>query len=230
MPKRWSKIIAFEAQQNVPFPIDQVVWDYQLVGGGMDEQIQVVLVAIKRDLLDEINDAVEETGLQTRISIWRRWHSTMHFVTITPNSTAARCWWISARARPTSSSSRPDRIFSRSHSHRRAARSQRRLRRNLANPLPRRKPERTRDAFVALGGAAEPDDPDIGRVSKIVRSTMTRLHAELMRSITHYRAQQQGDRPSRIFLCGGGAGMPNMREFFHEKFELPVEFFNPLKM
>ena len=58
---------------------------------------------------------------------------------------------------------------------------------------------------------------------------MTRLHAELMRSITHYRAQQQGDRPARIFLCGGGAGMPNMREFFHEKFELPIEFFNPLQ-
>jgi type IV pilus assembly protein PilM len=58
---------------------------------------------------------------------------------------------------------------------------------------------------------------------------MTRLHAELMRSITHYRAQQQGDRPARIFLCGGGAGMPNMREFFQEKFELPIEFFNPLQ-
>ena len=42
-----DKIISFEAQQNVPFPIDEVVWDYQLVGGGMGEQIQVVLVAIK---------------------------------------------------------------------------------------------------------------------------------------------------------------------------------------
>src|SRR5207244_6563866 len=88
---------------------------------------------------------------------------------------------------------------------------------------------KNREAFVALGGAAEPDDPNIGRLSKIARSTMTRLHAELMRSITHYRAQQQGDRPARIFLCTGAAGMPNMREFFHEKFELPVEFFNPLQ-
>ena len=50
-----ERIIAFEAQQNVPFPIDEVVWDYQLVGGGLGEQIQVVLVAIKADLLDEIN-------------------------------------------------------------------------------------------------------------------------------------------------------------------------------
>src|SRR6266511_1036855 len=62
-----DKIISFEAQQNVPFPIDQVVWDYQLVGGGMGEQIQVVIVAIKRDLLDEINNAVEESGLRTNI-------------------------------------------------------------------------------------------------------------------------------------------------------------------
>src|SRR5436190_11706192 len=58
---------------------------------------------------------------------------------------------------------------------------------------------------------------------------MTRLHAELMRSVSHYRAQQQGNRPDRIFLCGGTAGLPYMREFFHEKFQLPIEFFNPLR-
>ncbi len=160
-----DKIISFEAQQNVPFPIDEVVWDYQLVGGGMGEQIQVVIVAIKRDLLDEINNAVEETGLP----------------------------------------------------------------REFGESFAEAEARRKRDGFVALGGAAEPADPDVGRVSKIVRSTMTRLHAELMRSITHYGAQQQGNRPSRVFLSGGGAGIPNMREFFHEKFQLPIEFFNPLQ-
>jgi len=62
-----ERIISFEAQQNVPFPIDEVVWDYQLVGAGSDEQIQVVLVAIKADLLDEINGAVEASKLRTNI-------------------------------------------------------------------------------------------------------------------------------------------------------------------
>src|SRR5436189_3668827 len=65
--EKLEKVIAFEAQQNVPFPIDEVVWDYQVVGGGLDEQIQVVLVAIKVDLLEEINSGVEETGLLTSI-------------------------------------------------------------------------------------------------------------------------------------------------------------------
>src|SRR6266403_716582 len=59
-----DRIIAFEAQQNVPFPIDEVVWDYQLVGGGADEQLQVVLVAIKSDLLEALNGAVEAAGLR----------------------------------------------------------------------------------------------------------------------------------------------------------------------
>src|SRR2546423_4547249 len=62
-----ERIIAFEAQQNVPFPIDEVIWDYQLVGGGADEQIQVVLVAIKEDLLEGVNAAVEGAALRTSI-------------------------------------------------------------------------------------------------------------------------------------------------------------------
>lgn len=83
---------------------------------------------------------------------------------------------------------------------------------------------------MSLGGAyAEPPDPDVARVSKIVRGTMTRLHAELMRSISHYRAQQQGSTPERVFLCGGSASTPYMREFFQEKFQMPIEFFNPLR-
>jgi hypothetical protein len=58
---------------------------------------------------------------------------------------------------------------------------------------------------------------------------MTRLHAELMRSISHYRSQQQGSAPERVFLCGGSVSTPYMREFFQEKLQLPVAFFNPLR-
>jgi type IV pilus assembly protein PilM len=58
---------------------------------------------------------------------------------------------------------------------------------------------------------------------------MTRLHAEITRSISFYRSQQGGSQPVRVYLAGGAATMPYMREFFHEKFQMPVEFFNPLR-
>ncbi len=224
-----EKIIFFEAQQNVPFPIDEVVWDYQLVGGGADEQIQVVLVAIKVDLLDEINNAVEESGLRTAIvdvapmalyNTFRYNYSDLSGCSLL----------IDIGARTTNLLFiEPGKIFSRGipiGGNSITAAIAKEFGESLAAAELRKK----RDAFVSLGGAyAEPENVDVARASKIVRSTMTRLHAELMRSISHYRAQQQGSRPDRAFLCGGSASTPYMREFFQEKLQLPIEFFNPLR-
>jgi len=227
--EKLDKIISFEAQQNVPFPLDEVVWDYQLVGGGLGEQIQVVVVAIKVDLLDQINAAVEGTGLQTSIvdiapmalyNAFRYSYPEVGDCSLlldigarTTNILFIESGRIFLRSVPLGGSAITGAIA-------------REFNESFAAAETRKK----RDGFVGLGGAyAEPADPNVTRVSKIARSTMTRLHAELMRSITHYRAQQEGNRPVRIFLCGGGAGMPYMREFFHEKFQVPIEFFNPLQ-
>lgn len=224
-----ERIISFEAQQNVPFPINEVVWDYQLVGGGAEEQIQVVLVAIKSDLLDGINESVEGSGLRT--SIVDVAPMTLYNAFRYSYSDLSGCsLLVDIGARTTNLLFiEPGKIFSRSvpigGGSITAA-----IAKEFEEPVSAAESRKKRDGFVSLGGTyAEPSDPDIARVSKIVRSTMTRLHAELMRSISHYRAQQQGDAPGRVFLCGGSAGMPYMREFFHEKLQLPIDFFNPLR-
>jgi len=227
--EKLEKIIAFEAQQNVPFPIDDVVWDYQLVGGGLEEEIQVVLVAIKVDLLDDINGGVEEAGLHTSTIDEAPMALYNAFRYSYPNVNECSLL-VDIGARTTNVLFiEPRRIFSRSlpigGSTITAA-----IAREFGESFEAAETRKKRDAFVGLGGAyAEPSDHDVARVSKLARSTMTRLHAELMRSISHYRAQQKGSRPDRIFLCGGAVGMPYMREFFHEKFQLPIEFFNPLR-
>src|SRR5438128_6787336 len=204
-----DKIVSFEAQQNVPFPIDQVVWDYQLVGGGMSEQIQVVIVAIKRDLLEEINNAVEEIGLRTRIIDMASMGLYNAFCyNYTDLNGCSLLVDIGARTTNVLFIE-AGRIFSRTLPIGGSAITAA-IAKEFGESLAAAETRKKRDGFVALGGAAEPADPNIGRLSKIVRSTMTRLHAELMRSITHYHAQQQGNRPSRVFLCGGGAGIPHM--------------------
>ena len=227
--QKLEKIIAFEAQQNVPFPIDDVVWDYQVVGGGLEEQIQVILVAIKHDLLDDVNGAVEETGLQTVTIDVAPMALYNAFRYSYPNVNDCSLL-VDIGARTTNVLFiEPRRIFSRSLPIGGSAITGA-IAREFGESFEEAETRKKRDGFVGLGGAyAEPSDHDIARVSKLARSTMTRLHAELMRSVSHYRAQQQGNRPDRIFLCGGTAGLPYMREFFHEKFQLPIEFFNPLR-
>jgi len=227
--QKLEKIIAFEAQQNVPFPIDDVVWDYQVVGGGLEEQIQVILVAIKHDLLDDVNGAVEETGLHTATIDMAPMALYNAFRYSYPSVNDCSLL-VDIGARTTNVLFiEPRRIFSRSLPFGGSAITGA-ISREFNESFEAAETRKKRDGFVGLGGAyAEPSDHDIARVSKLARSTMTRLHAELMRSISHYRAQQGGSRPDRIFLCGGTAGLPYMREFFHEKFQLPIEFFNPLR-
>src|SRR5713101_7239963 len=62
-----ERIIAFEAQQNVPFPIDEVIWDYQLIGSSDEGELEVVLLAIKTDIIEDMNDGVESAGLRTEM-------------------------------------------------------------------------------------------------------------------------------------------------------------------
>ncbi len=228
-PDKIDRIITFEAQQNVPFPIEEVVWDYQLVGSGDAEKIEVVLVAIKADLLEGINAAVESTGLQTtRVDV-----ATMalynafrfNYSELTGSSLL-----IDIGARTTNLLFiEPGRVFSRSIPIGGGSITSA-IAKEFNEPFTAAELRKKQDGFVSLGGAyEEASDPEVARVSKLVRNTMTRLHAEVTRSISFYRTQQQGHQPQRVFLCGGAVSTPYMRDFFHEKLQRPIEFFNPLR-
>src|SRR5208282_4154790 len=47
-----TQIIQYEAQQNVPFPLAEVVWDYQILGTAPGGELEVLLVAIKADIVE----------------------------------------------------------------------------------------------------------------------------------------------------------------------------------
>ena len=224
-----ERIIAFEAQQNVPFPIDEVVWDYQLVGGGAGGQIQVVLVAIKEDLLERVNAAVESTGLRTSIvcvAMMALYNAFRYNYGDLPGCSLL----VDIGARITNLLfMEPGRIFSRSVAIGGASVSSA-IAKEFDEPFTAAEFRKKRHDSSGFGSVAiESRDPEMARVSKIVRGTMTRLHAELLRSISHYHAQQKGNPPDRVYLCGGTTGTPYLREFFQEKLQLPVEFFNPLR-
>jgi type IV pilus assembly protein PilM len=188
-----------------------------------------VLVAIKSDLLEGLNEAVEKGGLRTRLvdvatmSLYNAFR--YNYGDLTGSSLL-----IDIGARTTNLLFvEPGKVFSRSIPIGGSSITSA-IAKEFNESFTAAEARKKRDGFVSLGGVyAEPSDPNVARVSKIMRNTMTRLHAELARSISFYRAQQQGNSPQRVYLCGGTSSTPYTSEFFHEKLQLPIEFFNPMR-
>jgi len=224
-----QSIIGFEAQQNVPFPIDEVVWDYQIMGERREENWDVSLVAIKADQLSEVVDAVkrgEVSAGNIDVSPMALYNAFRYNYPEAKDCSLI----IDLGSRTTNLVFAEDgRLFSRSipiggNTISAAIAKEFGQEVTLAEKL------KIEKGSVGLGGAyAESEDATAARLAKVVRNTMTRLHAEIARSINFYRTTQGGTTPMRILLCGGGTGLSYMAEFFMEKLQAPVEFFNPLR-
>jgi len=223
------QIIQYEAQQNVPFPIQEVIWDYQLLGASEGGGLEVVLLAIKSDIIEDLNDSVEEAGLTTEmvdVSPMALYNSMRYNETDSGGCTLV----VDIGARTTNLLFvENNRVFTRSIPIAGNAISQ-----SIAAELGRTFQEseqlKKEKGFVALGGAyEEPPDPDQAQISKIIRHVMTRLHSEISRSINFYRTQQGGTAPVRVLLSGGSSILPYTDRFFKEKLQIPVEYFNAFR-
>src|SRR5205814_3764696 len=62
-----TQIIQYEAQQNVPFPLEEVVWDYQILGTAPTGELEVLLVAIKADVVDGLFRTAEAANLRVQL-------------------------------------------------------------------------------------------------------------------------------------------------------------------
>jgi type IV pilus assembly protein PilM len=224
-----TQIIHYEAQQNVPFPLEEVVWDYQILGTMPSGEFEVLLVAVKSDVVEALFRSAESMGVR------------LDLVDVSPAAlcNAFRynygdlegCTMLLDIGAKTSNVLFFDKgkFFSRSINI--GANS---ITQDFAAEakLPFAEAEKLKiaEGFVSLGGAyEEPDNPRQAAISKIARQVMTRLHIQVNQTIQFFRSQQGGAAPQRHFLAGGASLMPYTAQFFAEKLNIPVEYFNPFR-
>ncbi len=232
-PENVGRMVGFEAQQNVPFPMEEVVWDYQLIGGGAEKgEFEVVLVAIKSDIIEALARAVEAAGLRVTlvdVSPLAFYNAARYNYDFAEGCTLL----VDVGARTTNVLFiERDKLFTRSIPIGGNTVTQQVMAEFEENKLSFAQAEELKrtKGFVGLGGTyEEPEDPMVARLSKTMRNVMTRLHAEIARSIIFYRTQQGGNPPTRLLLAGGCAALPYADHFFNEKLQVPVEFFNPFQ-
>ncbi|NBV34771.1 MAG: hypothetical protein EBR81_13530, partial [Proteobacteria bacterium] len=59
-----TQTVMFEAKQNIPYPLEEVVWDYRVVFETESNDPEVLIVAAKADLLDEWTAVIEGSGME----------------------------------------------------------------------------------------------------------------------------------------------------------------------
>jgi type IV pilus assembly protein PilM len=62
--ERLSRIINYEARQQIPFPIEKTMLEYQISEKKGEMEVEVFVVALKKDVLYEFMDLVDKTGLK----------------------------------------------------------------------------------------------------------------------------------------------------------------------
>ena len=224
-----TQIIQYEAQQNVPFPLEEVVWDYQILGSTPGGELEVLLVAIKSDVVEGLFRVAESVGMQMDVcdvspaalcNAFRYNYGDLEDCTMLLDIGAKTSNLLFFEK---------GKVFSRSvnlgaNSITQEFATESKLKFDDAEKI------KIAEGFVSLGGAyEEPENQHQAAISKIARQFMTRLHIQVNQTMQYYRGQQGGSAPQRLFLSGGASIMPYTAQFFAEKLNVPVEYFNPLR-
>ncbi|HUC85862.1 MAG TPA: pilus assembly protein PilM [Candidatus Acidoferrales bacterium] len=224
-----DQIIQYEAQQNVPFPLAEVVWDYQILGSAPGGELEVLLVAIKSDIVEGLFRVAAEAKLNLQLcdaspaalcNAFRYNYGELEDCTMLLDIGAKTSNLLFFEK---------GKVFSRSINLGANAITQ-----DFANESKLKFDDAERikiaEGFVSLGGAyEEPENPYQAAISKIARQFMTKLHIQVNQTLQFYRGQQGGAAPQRLFLSGGASIMPYTAQFFAEKLNVPVEYFNPFR-
>src|SRR5215467_1950201 len=224
-----TQISEYEAKSNVPCALEEVVWDYQILGSAPSGELEVLLVAIKAEIVEGLFRVTESAGL----------HQLLADVSPAALCNAFRynygeledCTMLLDIGAKTSNLLffEKGKVFSRSinlgaNSITEDFGKEAKLKFDQAEKL------KIEEGFVSLGGAyEEPENPHQAAISKIARQFMTRLHIQVNQTMQFYRGQQGGSAPQRLFLSGGASVMPYTAQFFAEKLNVPVEYFNPFR-
>ena len=223
-----ESMIGFEARQTVP-AIEQALWDYQVIPSPQAGEVEALVLAIKKDTVEELSAAASSAGLKPQS------------VTLTPAALLNAFYFnypeangchlileIGARATTILLVEGP-RLFVRVVPLGGAAISQA-VATDLQESFAGAETLKRAKGFVHPGGAYEdPADAESARISKLARGVMTRLHTEVERSVTFFRSQQGGTKPSQAWLAGGGCMLGYTELFFREKLRIPVDYFQPFR-
>ena len=222
-----AQLIKFEAQQNIPFPLEEAAWDHYTMGMTKSGEVEVLLSALKSEVAEGMIKLAKAQGVNVEL-VDTAQAAMVNAVRYNYGDIEGCSMMLDIGAKTTHVLFFDgEKFFIRTinigaNSITQEFATETKMRFSQAEEIKLQK------GLVGLGGAYdEPEDPHEAALSKIARQVMTRLHVQLNQTLQYWQKQQGGSTPVRVFLHGGAAIMPYLPEFLAEKLQMPIEYFNP---
>jgi type IV pilus assembly protein PilM len=210
--KKLKDILKYEIQQQIPFPLEVVVWKYQVLEE-TEQNYNVLLGAIKREILSEHIGKIVSLGIEPYFL------DTDHFALINillffKNIGRERCLGFLEIGANSSNLI----ILHR----------EKFLVRSLTvsgNTITSAISETEGKTFIE----AEIEKKEKGTHIKSVLTALDSLNTELQNSIDYWRFTMKGPDLEELYICGGSSLLKGFREYLEEKGRFPVSYFRPLE-
>ena len=220
-----DKVLQFEAQQNIPYPLPEVVWDYLAISDdGLD--LEVMLAAVKLDVAEALCHSVRAAGVSpvavspATLALYRSFKYNY------PDATGSSLV-VNIGARSTNLLFIDNgRFFIRT-----IALAGNSVTQSIADELKQEFSHAESLKLQVLGGTSDLSETSPARTTVInaAHSFIGRLHMEITRSTVNYRRQNGAEQPSAIYITGGGSLVPGLIASLAEKLKIRVEPFDPLR-
>ena len=220
-----ANIVSFEAAENIPYPLEDVVWDYVVVADdGFD--LEVMLAAVKFDAMQALCGAADAAGFPveraTPASL-ALYHAFRYNYPQVLESVIV----VNIGARTTNLLFlEGDRFYVRTLAL-------------AGNAVTQAISEELRIDFASaetlkiqvLSGKSDlpPTSPSRAAVQRAATAFATKLQVEITRSAVNHRRQSGGGAPVAVYLTGGGSLIEELPAVLAERLKLPVERYESLK-
>lgn len=211
--------ILWEAEQYIPFDINEVVFDYHLINkSGPEGKMEIVLVAVKRAIIDSYTAVLKDAGLSARIvdcdlfalqnafeSNYQVEQGTMALVDVGAASTkfAICTGGVPVYTRDSAVGGK-----------------------DLTSEIQRHLNLNYQEAeILKIDGASQGQLPQ--EVADLMHVASENIAAEIKRSVDFYVASNVGNSVSYLMLAGGASRLPNLSKTLEDSLGVPVQLLNP---
>ncbi|PKN42270.1 MAG: hypothetical protein CVU60_08635 [Deltaproteobacteria bacterium HGW-Deltaproteobacteria-18] len=224
-PKTLGDTVHKDARQYIPFDINDVYLDFQILGPGAKEKsYDVLLVASKKKVVQNLSDVITQSGLSLSVIDVDSFAICNSFeynypelqdkpVYLLDIGGAQSVFCIYHNAQP---------VFLREVSF-----GGRVVTESLASILNLKRMEAEK---IKLGGKDNLDDKNAKAVADAVNKTFKNWCDELKRLIGFYHSSSSNVVPAEsLYLSGGGALFGGLKDVFQNELGLDVQYHNPFR-